>query len=173
MTLPRIGDTAGGVLDVDDGATLSTWLAAARRAPLLLVLDERDRGARVLTPVPIGDIAGPSPLAAPDTTPPPSGEVEAGGGSSAETPSMPPPPVLSMPRRGVMKKRSLRTERAEAPAAEPPAQPLPEAPRRRAPIRSRSPARPRRSWRRPLRPIRRPSRSRLPRPPSSRPLRGA
>ena len=58
-TLPRLA-AAGGVLDADDGATLSTWLAAARRAPLLLVLDEQDRGARVLTPVPIADLAGPS-----------------------------------------------------------------------------------------------------------------
>src|SRR5580692_11799513 len=38
LTLPQLGDTGGGVLDVVDGATLSTWLAAARRAPLLLVL---------------------------------------------------------------------------------------------------------------------------------------
>ena len=118
LTLPRLADTAGGVLDADDSATLSTWLAASRRAPLLLVLDERNRGARVLTPVPIADLAGPSPLAAPDTTPPPSGEIETGAFTATEPPPMPPPPVLNMPRRGVMKKRSLRAERPDAPAPE-------------------------------------------------------
>src|SRR5271170_1405246 len=41
LTLPQLGDAGTGVLDVVDSATLSAWLAAARRAPLLLVLDEQ------------------------------------------------------------------------------------------------------------------------------------
>src|SRR5580698_9968456 len=36
VTLPQLGDAGGGVLDVVDGSTLSAWLSAARRAPLLL-----------------------------------------------------------------------------------------------------------------------------------------
>jgi hypothetical protein len=74
------------------------------------VLDELDREARLLTPVPIGDLAGPSPLDAhPDSAPPPSGEVEA----RPDPQRTPPPPVMAMPRRGVMKKRSARVEPIE------------------------------------------------------------
>ncbi len=112
LTLPHLGDVEGGLLDQADGATLSAWLSAARRAPLLLVLDERDRTARVLAPVPIGDLAGPSPIPAPDSVPP-SGAIETGPRALAEPPPVAPPPVLSMPRRGVMRKRSLSTPSAE------------------------------------------------------------
>jgi len=120
LTLPHLGDVEGGLLDVADGATLSAWLLAARRAPLLLVLDERDRAARVLAPVPIADLAGPSPLAAEDSAPPPSGEIEVGPRALAEPPPVAPPPVLNMPRRGVMKKRPRSAEVSGASLAEPP-----------------------------------------------------
>jgi hypothetical protein len=107
LVLPGLACAAdAGLLDAEDSATLLAWLAAARRAPLLVVLDEIDRTARVLSPVPVGDVAGPSPLRVHDSAPPASGEIA--------TPSVdtrtPPPPVIAMPRRGVMKKRSLRPE---------------------------------------------------------------
>ncbi len=131
VTLPRLGDAEGALLDAADGAALSTWLSAARRAPLLIVLDEHDRGARVLAPVPIGDLAGASPLASRDSVPP-SGEVETRAAPGAEPPAGfgaesgsypgPPPPVLTIPRRGVMKKRSQRVE-APPVAEETPAPP--------------------------------------------------
>src|SRR5262249_53551743 len=77
LALPQLGDATDGMLDAADGAALSAWVTAARRSPLLLVLDESDRGARVMTPVPIADLAGPSPLPARESAPPPpSGEIE-------------------------------------------------------------------------------------------------
>lgn len=120
VALPEMaGDR--GALDVADSETLLAWLAAAKRAPLLLLLHEGDRAARVLAPAPISDFAGPSPLAARDSAPPPSGEIEAHAAVEARTP---PPPVIAMPRRGVMKKRSLRVEPlgAEARPSPPPAE---------------------------------------------------
>ncbi len=137
LMLPQLGDGEGAVLDVADGATLSAWLAASRRAPLLLALDERDRGARLLAPVSIGDLAGPSPFAAPDSAPPPSGEIEAAPSAVGEPPPVPPPPVLSMPRRGVMKKRVRSAEAAEAERAE---APVVEAPVAEAPPARTDPA---------------------------------
>ena len=118
LTLPRLGDLPGGLLDVSDGLTLSAWLSAAKRAPLLLVLDEHDREARVLAPVPIGELVSAAAPPAPESTPPPSGEVET---RSSSEPASPPPPVLTMPRRGVMRKRSLRVEVAVAEETTPPA----------------------------------------------------
>lgn len=123
VALPSLGGvTDGGVLDVADSAALAAWLTAARRGPLLLVLDETDRAARLLAPVALGDLAGVSPLAASsDSTPPPSGEIEALAARPPESEPAPvaPPPVLTMPRRGLMKKRSaLRTEPLEAPREE-------------------------------------------------------
>ncbi|APR84106.1 Translation initiation factor 2 [Minicystis rosea] len=115
VTLGGIAKTAdSGALEGADSETLLAWLAAAKRAPLLLVLDEIDRNARVLAPVPVADLAGPSPLAAAasDSTPPPaSGEVES---PNVEV-RTPPPPVIAMPRRGVMKKRSAMRAEAAAP----------------------------------------------------------
>ncbi len=154
VTLPRLGDAEGALLDAADGAALSTWLSAARRAPLLIVLDEHDRAARVLAPVPIGDLAGASPLAS-------RGQRAAlrrgrdlrrarrrasrGVWGRARLLPGPPPPVLTIPRRGVMKKRSQRVE-APPVAEETPAPPAvrPQASsRRRAPIRRRCAAWPR------------------------------
>jgi hypothetical protein len=110
IALPRLGEGDDDLLDHEDGATLSAWLSAARRTPLLVVLDDRDRAARVLAPVPLADLAGPSPLAAPESSPPPSGEIAIAAPPAPEAP-IAPPPVLAMPRRGVMKKRSsLRVE---------------------------------------------------------------
>ena len=109
LTLPAL-PREQGALDADDSATMLGWLTAARRAPVLVVLDEIDRAARVLAPVPIGEIAGPSPLGGASDSVPPSGEIDAEG-APARTP---PPPVIAMPRRGVMKKRSsLRIASAE------------------------------------------------------------
>jgi hypothetical protein len=115
LTVPAVGGDTG-VLDAADSETLLAWLTAARRAPLLLVLDEADRAARVLAPVAIAEIVGPSPLATVSDSVPPSGEIEA----APEAMRTPPPPVIAMPRRGVMKKRSLRLE---APLSEPDAAP--------------------------------------------------
>jgi hypothetical protein len=150
LTLPQLGDAGAGVLDVADGATLSAWLAAAKRAPLLLVLDEHDRCAHVLSPVPIGELAGLSPLDAPESAPPPSGEIETSARAAAEPPPAPPPPILSMPRRGVMKKRSSRVEAApagpveatpaspvEGPVEAPAAAPMPPAEEPRSPVEPR------------------------------------
>ncbi|MFT3774020.1 MAG: hypothetical protein QM820_52310 [Minicystis sp.] len=53
VTLPGLGRDAE-VMDAADSETLLAWLAAAKRAPLLMVLDEIDRAARVLAPTPIG-----------------------------------------------------------------------------------------------------------------------
>ena len=107
VVLPSVAGDAG-VLDAADSETLLAWLAAAKRAPLLVVLHEGDRGARVLAPAPLAEFAGASPLSSPpDSTPPQSGEIET---VEARTP---PPPVIAMPRRGVMKKRSLRAPETE------------------------------------------------------------
>jgi hypothetical protein len=119
LALPRLAEEGSDVLDAEDGITLSTWLSASRRAPLLVMLDERDRATRVLAPVPIGDLAGAPPAPRADSMPPASGEVETGLSPEA----VPPPPVLAMPRRGVMKKRSLRLDGAPAEVA-----PTPQAP---------------------------------------------
>ena len=78
----------------------------------------------MLAPVAIGDLAGPSPIHAPDSAPPPSGEIEVGSRALGEPPPVAPPPVLSMPRRGVMKKRSQQTPSAE-PAEQGGAEPEP------------------------------------------------
>jgi hypothetical protein len=124
LAIPRIGASPDdGVLDLGDGAVISAWLAAARRAPLLLVLDEADRAARVLAPVPLGELAGAS--APPDSAPPPSGEIETA--PAPDAPAMPPPPVLTMPRRGVMMKRRSRSGEA-APAELSPDEPTPRSP---------------------------------------------
>ncbi len=116
MTLPRLADAPGGLLDATDGITLSAWLAAAKRAPLPRVLDERDRDARVLVPVPVGDLAGASHAS--ESTPPPSGEIDTTRRSLDDVPA-PPPPVLSIPRPGLLRQRAHRNEAAPIDAVEP------------------------------------------------------
>ena len=117
MLPPLRSACAEGALDAADSATLLAWLGFTRRAPLLLLLDEADRGARVLSPTPLADLAGASPLGSThDSAPPPSGEIDTLDGSART----PPPPVIAMPRRGVMKKRSaLRDVGEGAPVARP------------------------------------------------------
>jgi len=117
LSLAPFGDSAeGGVLDLLDGVALAAWLSASRRAPLLVLLDESDSAARVLAPVSLGELAGPSPLAASDSAPPASGEALTSAIPAPAPPPVPPPPVLTMPRRGVMRRRSLQ---ADAPPSEP------------------------------------------------------
>jgi hypothetical protein len=120
LALPRLAEEGSDVLEAEDGITLSTWLSASRRAPLLVMLDERDRATRVLAPVPIGDLAGPIPAPRADSMPPASGEVE----TATSPEAVPPPPVLAMPRRGVMKKRSLRLDGAAPEVAQTPQAPV-------------------------------------------------
>src|SRR5689334_22263608 len=45
LSLPQLGDASDATLDAADGDALNAWLTAARSAPLLLVLDDRDRRA--------------------------------------------------------------------------------------------------------------------------------
>src|SRR5262245_32526708 len=54
IALPRLG-TAGEPtgLDADDSAVLSAWIRAAQNEPLVLLLDDQDRTALALAPVPI------------------------------------------------------------------------------------------------------------------------
>lgn len=96
-----------GMLHPDDSATLMAWLDEAKRTPLLMVLDEAAREARVLAPVALAEVA--PPAREPESElPPSSGEVEEAAGE-------PPPPASTQPRRGVMKKRPKPVE--EQPAA--------------------------------------------------------
>ncbi|WP_437504073.1 hypothetical protein [Sorangium sp. So ce1099] len=54
--LPRLTRGARGALHPEDSATLLAWLGAVREAPVALVLDEGDRSAQVLAPVPLSDL---------------------------------------------------------------------------------------------------------------------
>jgi hypothetical protein len=149
---PLCGDAgAGSLLELDDGAVVSAWIAAAQRGSVVLLLDERDRDARILAPRRLAELASSmkAPLRverpAPGDSPPamtvvkdsvpPSGEVEkavepipatikegalaradlaivrpaAPIAEEEDPPTLryrerPPPPVMTMPRRGVMKK---------------------------------------------------------------------
>jgi hypothetical protein len=78
------------LLNLDDGEVVSAWIAAAQRGSVVILLDERDRDARVLAPQRLAEIASSmkAPLCAPpssssDAPPalakdsiPPSGELE-------------------------------------------------------------------------------------------------
>lgn len=136
LALPRISGAAG-LLHIEDGSVLSAWIAASKRAPLVVLLDEADRNARVFAPVPLSDLAGPSPLsiaareavAVEEKTAPSSREalsdkaraIDAAPAVEAaparERVSAAPPPVIALPRRGVMKRRSARM--IEAPEMQP------------------------------------------------------
>lgn len=103
VMLPRV--ESEGALSIEDGAALSAWLAASRRAPLVVLLDEADRALRLLAPVPLSEVAGAMPL--------PKRSIDVGRDSALEARSdepasgnriSPPPPVISLPRRGVMKR---------------------------------------------------------------------
>jgi hypothetical protein len=58
VTVPALA-RVDGVVDLDDGAALLTWLAAAREAPIAIVLEEIDRDARVLAPLALTDLVAP------------------------------------------------------------------------------------------------------------------
>ncbi len=121
VTLPALRAAIGKPsLSADDSFALGAWLAAGKRSPLLVLLDDADRSLPVLAPVPLAELVGAALASddARDSEPPPSGEV-------AVEPPAPPPPVLAIPRRGVMKRRSLARVEAE-PIAE--AAPVVEAP---------------------------------------------
>lgn len=78
------------VLDADDGAVVSAWIAATQRGSVVVLLDERDRDARVLAPRRLAELASSmkAPLrmerSSPSDAPPalardsvpPSGEVD-------------------------------------------------------------------------------------------------
>jgi hypothetical protein len=72
------------VLGLEDGALISAWVAAAQRGAVILLLDERDREIRVLSPRRLGELA--SSMAAPRWSPWPA-SFEAPASSDA-----PPPP---------------------------------------------------------------------------------
>jgi hypothetical protein len=105
IALPRLPCPPGQrLLDPEDGAALSAWIAAAQRTSVVLVLDEADRDVQLLIPRRLGDltsgkrtgvtpvpppvalaatpmpppvrVAEPAPAPVPDSTIPPSGEVE-------------------------------------------------------------------------------------------------
>ncbi len=103
VMLPRV--ESEGALSIEDGAALSAWLAASRRAPLVVLLDEADRALRLLAPVPLAEVAGAMPL--------PKRSIDVGRDSALDARGdepasgnriSPPPPVISLPRRGVMKR---------------------------------------------------------------------
>jgi hypothetical protein len=128
VALPELRTAGTNLLDLEDGVTLATLLHAARRAPILLVLDDRDRDLGVMRPVSLGDLAGPSPLR--ESAPPASGEVptivELRNDPSRDERAIAAPPAGSatMARKGVMKKRSLRLDSALVEPAHAPEVPL-------------------------------------------------
>jgi hypothetical protein len=101
LALPSLAPTADGrwSLGAEDSAVLCAWAAAARRAPVLLVLDEADRHARVLAPTLLEDLAsswGLAPAAPPEIEPPPADMEEP---PFELTPSAALPPVVIEPPR--------------------------------------------------------------------------
>jgi hypothetical protein len=60
LVLPRLRELAGdrGELDAADAEALHAWLVASREAPVLLVLEEADRGVRARMPVTLAQAIG-------------------------------------------------------------------------------------------------------------------
>ncbi|HLM74170.1 MAG TPA: hypothetical protein VK459_15795 [Polyangiaceae bacterium] len=67
LVLPRLRELAGdrGELDAADAEALHAWLVASREAPVLLVLEEADRGVRARMPVTLAQAIGGSEGARP------------------------------------------------------------------------------------------------------------
>ena len=106
LVMPRLRELAGdrGELDAADAEALHAWLVASREAPVLLVLDEADRGVRARMPVTLAQAIGggsegarprlrvPTPLAPaqePETRPAQEASLQ-----SVEVKPLPEPPAL-------------------------------------------------------------------------------
>lgn len=98
LVMPRLRELAGdrGELDPADAEALHAWLVASREAPVLLVLDEADRGVRARMPVTLAQVIGegsrpklrvPTPVITPQ-------EPEAAPPVQKADAPDPPPPVI-------------------------------------------------------------------------------
>lgn len=60
VAMPRMEGLAGGDgrLDRDDGEVLRAWIEAAKEMPVVLLVDERDRGVELMAPVPLVALLG-------------------------------------------------------------------------------------------------------------------
>ena len=142
VTLPRLGDAAGGrarrgrrrdALHLAHGrearsAAHRPRRERPRRPRARAGADRRSRGAE-----PAGGAGQRRRLRRARSRPAPRRR------RSAPPPVGPPPPVLTIPRRGVMKKRSLRAEAAPLPEETPAAEPTPAPPAVRQEIAPEAP----------------------------------
>jgi hypothetical protein len=85
VALPRLRSATGerGDLDPSDGEALRAWMEAAREAPVVLLLEEGDRGVRLLAPVTLSQLVPEAPVLAPAPVPAP-----------AQAPAQAPAPVI-------------------------------------------------------------------------------
>jgi hypothetical protein len=96
ILLPSLAeDDDARLLDADDSAALSTWVAATTRVPVVLVLADSNRALRLLLPVRLVDLLGMHAPRAGDLLMPV---------VSADIATQAPPPVLMMPRQRPTKK---------------------------------------------------------------------
>lgn len=127
LALPRLREAADdrGELDPADAEALHAWIAASKEAPVLLLLDEADRGVRARMPVTLAQAVGVPSEGARARIPRPQAPVEAAQESEARPAAQEPEARPALPPRPAMVPIRLDYKAPEARAAIQETQPAP------------------------------------------------